>query len=289
MRVSGFTFIRNGTMLGYPFVESIVSALPLCDEFVVAVGLSEDDTLARVQAIADPKIRILSTQWNEQMRATGHVYAQQTMIAQFNCTGDWALYLQCDEVLHEDDLGAIGESMKRHQGDPRVEALVFDYYHFFGSPDWIAVSPGWYRREVRIIRNTIRSYSPSDGLFFVVMDRNKRGRYPRAALADGTIHHYGHVRSPAKMQAKIQKVSRYWGHEPPPFTHYAIDPSALRPFSSRHPAVMRRWLAEEAAQCYEPDPSHVPSRRERRHRLMMHVEDWLGVDLTRKHFKLVHG
>ena len=32
MRVSGFTFIRNGTMLGYPFVESIRSALPLCDE-----------------------------------------------------------------------------------------------------------------------------------------------------------------------------------------------------------------------------------------------------------------
>ena len=91
MRVSGFTFIRNGTMLGYPFVESIVSALPLCDEFVVAVGLSEDDTLTRVQAIADPKIRILSTRWNEQMTAKGFVYAQQKMIAQFNCTGDWAL------------------------------------------------------------------------------------------------------------------------------------------------------------------------------------------------------
>ena len=286
MRVSGFTFIRNGTMLGYPFVESIVSALPLCDEFVVAVGLSEDDTLDRVQAIADPKVRILSTQWNEQMRAKGFVYAQQKMIAQFNCTGDWALYLECDEVLHEDNLPAIGESMKRHLADPGVEALVFDYYHFFGSPDWIAVSPGWYRRAPRIIRNTIRNYSP-DGLFFIVMDRNKRGRYPRAALAGGTIHHYGHVRSAAKMQAKIQKVSRYWGHAPPSFAHYAIDPRALRPFPGRHPALMQRWLAEEAAQGFRPDPRHVPSRRERRYRLMMHIEGLLGVDLSRKHFKLV--
>jgi len=38
MKVSGFTFIRNGTLLGYPYVESILSILPLCDEFTVAVG-----------------------------------------------------------------------------------------------------------------------------------------------------------------------------------------------------------------------------------------------------------
>ncbi|MGQ0657571.1 MAG: glycosyltransferase [Chromatiales bacterium] len=267
-------------------MESIRSALPLCDEFVVAVGLSEDDTLARVQAIGDPKLRILGTQWNEQMRAKGFVYAQQKMIAQFNCTGDWALYLECDEVLHEEDLPAISESMKRHLADPRIEALAFDYYHFFGSPDWIAVSPGWYRRAPRIIRNTIRSYSP-DGLFFVVMDRNKQGRYPRAALAGATIYHYGHVRSAAKMQAKTEKVSRYWGHAPPPFTHYAIDPKALRPFCGRHPAVMRRWSMEEAERGFQPDLSYRPNRRERRYRLMMHVEEWLGVDLSRKHFKLV--
>ena len=108
-------------------------------------------------------------------------------------------------------------------------------------------------------------------------------------LAGGTIYHYGHVRSAAKMQAKIQKVSRYWGHAPPSFTHYAIDPKALRPFSGRHPAVMRRWLAEEAERGFEPDPDHVLSRRERRYRLMMCIEGLLGVDLSRKHFKLVRG
>jgi hypothetical protein len=76
--------------------------------------------------------------------------------------------------------------MERYLESPSVEALVFDYYHFFGSPGWIAVSPGWYRRAPRIIRPTVHNYSP-DGLFFVVMDHNKRGRYPRAAFAGGTI------------------------------------------------------------------------------------------------------
>jgi hypothetical protein len=90
MRVSGLTFVRNGTMLGYPFVESICSALPICEEFAVAVGAGEDDTPDRIQAIGDPKIRILKTRWNEGITAKGYVYAQQKMIAQFNCTGDWA-------------------------------------------------------------------------------------------------------------------------------------------------------------------------------------------------------
>ena len=112
MKISGFTFIRNGTLLGYPFIESILSALPICDEFIVAVGDSEDDTLARIQAIGSDKIRIIQTQWNEKMQDRGFVYAQQKMIAQYNCTGDWAFYLEGDEVLHEDDLPKIKASME---------------------------------------------------------------------------------------------------------------------------------------------------------------------------------
>ena len=59
--ISGFTFIRNGVELAFPFEASIRSLLPLVDEFVVAVGKGSDDTLARVRAIGDPKIRIIET------------------------------------------------------------------------------------------------------------------------------------------------------------------------------------------------------------------------------------
>jgi len=46
MKISAFTFIKNGQILVYPFVQSIQSVLPIVDEFVVNVGNSEDDTLA---------------------------------------------------------------------------------------------------------------------------------------------------------------------------------------------------------------------------------------------------
>src|SRR5438128_9155829 len=85
MKVSGFTFLRNGQKLGYPFVESIRSILPIVDEFVIALGPSEDDTEAMLRAIGDPKIRIVPTHWNERVRADysikGFVYGQQKSIA----------------------------------------------------------------------------------------------------------------------------------------------------------------------------------------------------------------
>jgi len=40
MKVTGFTFIRNALIYDYPIREAILSVMPLCDEFIVAVGNS---------------------------------------------------------------------------------------------------------------------------------------------------------------------------------------------------------------------------------------------------------
>jgi hypothetical protein len=290
VRVSLFTFLRNGVKLGYPFIESIRSALPIADEYVIAVGPSDSDedneTLARLQALNEPKVRIVESAWNEQMKTAGFVYGQQKMLAQSQCTGDWAFYLEADEVLHEQDLQALDDSMRRHLSNPAVEALVFDYHHFFGSPEWLAVSPGWYRRAPRIIRNNIRAVA-CDGLFWNVVINNQRMRWPRAALANATIYHYGHVRPAWAMNAKHHAVERYWGKDPRSFQRYQIDPRALAPFEGRHPAVMTEWLRNQACNEFSPDLSHTPTQREKRHRLAMMVETALGLDLSRKHFRLI--
>ena len=286
MKISGFTFIRNGSLLGYPFIESILSALPICDEFIVAVGDSEDDTLARIEAIDSEKIKIIPTQWNEKMQDRGFVYAQQKMIAQYNCSGDWAFYLEGDEILHEDDLSKIRTTMEEHLNNPEIEALAFNYHHFFGSPDWVAISPAWYRQECRIIRNTIRSWAP-DGLYFVVMNENKKGRYPKAALIEAPIYHYGHVRSIDAMREKNQRVGKYWKHDHPLFNGYQIDPNALIPFKEDHPKIVRNWLKEAAQSEFTPDPNHKLTNREKKHRLSMILERIFNCDLSKKHFKRV--
>jgi glycosyltransferase involved in cell wall biosynthesis len=287
LKVSGFTFIRNGSILGYPFVESILSILPICDEFVVAVGESDDDTLSRIQAISSEKIVIVKTHWNEKMQDRGFVYAQQKMIAHYNCTGDWAFYLEGDEIVHEDDLQKIRACMEQHLDNSEIEALAFDYFHFFGSPKWLATSPAWYRRECRIIRNNIRVFAP-DGLYFVVMDKNKNGRYPKAALVNVPIYHYGNARSISSMREKNARIGRYWGKNHPLFNGYQIDPKSLTPFTQTHPAVVKNWLVNEAEQHFTPNSQHKLTKREIKHRIMMLIENLFHFKFTiSKHHKLV--
>jgi len=124
------------------------------------------------------------------VKLKGFAYGQQKSIALFNCTGDWAFYLEADEVLHEDDLPRIQEAMRSHLNDPRVEALVFDYVHFYGNQNTYAWSPGWYRTAPRILRNNIPAWAPK-GLFFMVLKDHKHGRHPKAARVNATIYHYG--------------------------------------------------------------------------------------------------
>ena len=289
MKVSGFTFLRNGQKLGYPFVESIRSVLPIVDEFIIALGPCEDDTEAMVRAIGDPKIRIIPTQWNERVRndlkLKGFVYGQQKSIALFNCTGDWAFYLEGDEVVHEDDLPKIRAAMEKHLNDDAVEALVFDYIHFYGNANTYAWSPAWYRTAPRILRNTIPVWAPK-GLFFLVMKDHKCGRYPQAARACGMIYHYGWVRSNEEMNLKLKAVERNWSSKEKTVRYEAIDQQILRLFTGTHPRVMRDWLPR-AEGVFQADPNHKLSSREKKHRLMLKFESIFGYRFNKCHYKLV--
>jgi hypothetical protein len=290
MKVSGFTFLRNGQKLGYPFVPSIRSILPIVDEFVVALGPCEDDTEKLLRGIGDPKIRILSTQWNERIQPDyslkGFVFGQQKSIALFNCTGDWAFYLEADEVVHENDLPKIRAAMERHLNDVRVEALVFDYLHFYGNANTYAWSPRWYRSEARILRNTIPAWGP-EGLFFVVQDTHRRGRFPRGAHTGATIYHYGWVRSETQMNLKATATHKYWEDKPAAKVDYAqIDPATLKLFTGTHPRAVQDWLPR-AEGIFQADPNHRLTSREKKHRLMLKLERWFGIRFNKKHYTLV--
>jgi hypothetical protein len=290
MKVSGFTFLRNGQKLGYPFVASIRSILPLVDEFIVALGPCDDDTEAMLRAIGDSKIRIIPTQWNENIRpdysVKGFVYGQQKTIALYNCTGDWAFYLEADEVLHENDLPKIRAAMEKHLGDEQVEALVFDYLHFYGNANTIVWSPGWYRSEVRVLRNTIPAWS-SEALFFNIVESHKKSRYPRAAHTGATMYHYGWVRGQSQMNLKSAAVLKYWQNRPDaPVDYGKIDAATLKLFTGTHPKAVQDWLPK-AKGIFRANPDYQPSSRERKHRLMLRLENWFGWKFNKKHYRMV--
>ncbi len=151
MKVSGFTIARNAVKYNYPIVESIKSILPLCDEFIVNVGDSDDRTLELIQSIKDPKIKIIQNKWDFSRGEI--VLAEQTNIALSKCSGDWAFYLQSDEVVHEKDLPKIRKLMQKYLNDDNVDTLRFKWLHFYGSFNRYRIDSGWFQKEDRIIKN----------------------------------------------------------------------------------------------------------------------------------------
>jgi hypothetical protein len=103
MKVSGVTIIRNAVKLDYPIVEAITSILPICDEFVIAVGASEDATEELIRSIASDKLKIIRTVWDTSLRVSGNVLAQETNKAldAVSRDTDWCFYIHADECVHE--------------------------------------------------------------------------------------------------------------------------------------------------------------------------------------------
>jgi len=262
MKISGFTFLRNGAKLHYPIVESIRSALPIVDEFVIALGDSDpdDDTREKIEALGSDKIVIFDTVWDLERFPNGTEYAHQTDLAKERCTGDWLLYVQGDEVLHEDDLPTIVASCERWLDHPEVDALLFDYLHFWGDYDHALDSHRWYKQEMRIVRNdpsihsirdaqSFRRIQDFDGLSYGV----KEGTEKLVAVHSGArIFHYGWVRPPARMGSKVKSFNAHHESSPgaereqvmveKPFDYGPL--GAIPRFEETHPAIMKERIAE---------------------------------------------
>ncbi len=213
--LSGFTFIRRAVQLDYPVVESIKSILPIVDEFIVNVGPDDDGTLDLIHSIGDRKIKIIQSQWNPNITTGGYVYAQQTNIALFNCTGKWAFYLQADEVIHEDDLSAIMKYIEKYKDDDRVEGLMLKEMFFWGDYNVLLdIYPWNIRRRCRIVKPHCFVMSRGDAAGFTVHPKYKEsGRRIRVIDTGIPLFHYCTVKSEKALANKNRDISKYWKME----------------------------------------------------------------------------
>lgn len=247
MKVSGFTFVRNAVKYDYPVVASINSILPLCDEVIVSVGNSDDDTLALIQSIRSPKIKITHSVWDDSLKEGGRILAVETDKAFAHVSKDstWAFYIQADEVVHEKDHDTIRAAMNQYKYDLNVEGLLFNYTHFFGSYDYIGDSRMWYKNEIRIIRNdkTISSYRDAQGF-------RKNDQKLFVKPIDASIYHYGWVKDPEAQARKLNNSFQlYHGKDEDRIRNRVVleqfdygEVESLAPFTGTHPAVMQERI-----------------------------------------------
>ncbi len=283
MKISGFSFVRNGINLYYPIVEAVKSILPIVDEFVIAIGKGTDGDTTRVQiaAIGDPKIKIIDTIWEEKYFKKGIINSIQTDIAKEACTGDWLFYLQADEVIHEKYLETIKNRCAQLLDKEEIEGILFNYKHFWGDYQHYHASHGWYPHEIRIIRNRHEIHSYQSAQSFRRFDHYDNPRQAdgthklTVARVDAEVFHYGWVRPPHLMQNKKRALdSVHWGlKKAKDFYEKANNEfdygplNILATYTETHPQVMSKmikamnWQAK-LQQSGKPNPARMPHKHE---------------------------
>jgi hypothetical protein len=262
MKVCGFTIVRNALKYDYPVKEAILSVLPVCDEFLVAVGNSEDETLQLIQSINSPKIKIIETVWDDSLREGGTILAVETnkAIDAISHDFDWLFYIQADEVLHEKYHAEVLKEMNKWMDDTKTEGLLFKYVHFYGSYNYVGDSRNWYRNEIRVIKNdkSIRSFKDAQGF-------RKNGQKLSVRAIDAEIYHYGWVKHPKYQQAKQENFNKLWHSDEwveqnvvkaDEYDYKRLD--ILKKFQENHPLVMQsrvesmNWKFEYNTQNFKP-------------------------------------
>lgn len=289
MKVTGFSFIKNALIYDYPIVEAIKSILPICDDFVVAVGKSDDATLELIRSIDPQKIKIIETVWDETKREGGRVLALETdkAFAHIPVDTDWAFYIQGDEVVHEKFLPVIHKAMVDNLLDKRIEGLLFKYLHFYGSYDYVGASSGWYNHEIRVIRNDKSIFSYRDAQGFRKAENEKLS----VATIDAYIYHYGWVKDPRAMQRKQENFNKYWHDDQWINEHvakaeefqYAANMKEVKKFTGSHPEIMKKRID---ALNWKFDFDISLNKKTSKDKLKQFLK-WLGIDTSYRNFRIV--
>lgn len=290
MKVTGFSFVKNALIYDYPIKEAIMSILPICDDFVVAVGKSDDATLELIREIDKDKIRIIETEWDETLREGGRVLAVETdkAFAQIMDDSDWAFYIQGDEVVHEKYLDTIYMAMEEYKDMDQVDGLLFNYLHFYGSYDYVGASASWYSNEIRVIKNNRSIYSYKDAQGFRKGDNVKL----RVVPIDAFVYHYGWVKEPEAMQRKQENFNKFWHQDDwiddnvikASEFDYGREVRELKRFEGSHPRVMNKRIKEKNWK-FNYDISI--KRKSIKDRSKRFLKKYLGIDTSHKNFEIV--
>jgi len=159
MKITGILTIRDGIYLGYPFVEAILSVLPIVDEFLISDGGSKDGTfeiLKQLKKTFPKKIVLFQRPWFKS-RCWETIDESLNYLIE-KAKGDWLFEVQGDEIWHERDLIPLRKIIewahKKHYNSIRQKRLECTF-----------TSVGSYiYRNVRIVRNlpNLKSYWGGD-------------------------------------------------------------------------------------------------------------------------------
>lgn len=248
----------NLSILDYPFAAALASALNICDEAVVVVGQSEDETLRWVRSLArDYGGRVTV----EQTTFTFDRGWQERWWEQASAATDaeWLMFIDADEVIHPQHAGTVRQLMQQES----INLIRFPFVHLYATPS--------YQIHVALTHNTrlgrrsagyrMRNWC-HDGrrsaCMMVVGDGEHSAHGHQGndiVTVDFPILHYGWCRD-ARALAISQRKHKAWyadgdgladGRIPDvePYTFWLpdrLEAGGVTPWAGDHPDIMHPWF-----------------------------------------------
>ena len=88
------------------------------------------------------------------------------------------------------------------------------------------------------------------------------------------------------MNLKSKKVKKYWGEDYEKINYSQIDQSIIKEFKGTHPDIIKNWLPKDSG-VYQADSTYKITNKQKKHRVMVKLEKFFGLDLSKKHYKLI--
>ena len=150
VKISGIQPISNGVSLGYPFIEAILSVLPIVDEFLINDGGSSDKTsfyLKKLEKTFPDKIRLFNKPFYPSPRWETIDDCVEFLIKK--ARGDWIFEVQGDEIWDEKYLLDIRKLIEKVSEEGYNSIRTIEGY----TRSFDSLLTGYKYKYVRIVRN----------------------------------------------------------------------------------------------------------------------------------------
>jgi len=252
MNLSGHMIIRNGIKYDYPFIESCLSILPICDEFIFVDGYSDDGTYENLIEFQknNKKIKVLQKEWKTDKKHGYQILSDLTNYAIENCSGNYHLQIQADEAYSNEYLPKIKELVLQNKYD----YFLFGVYHIWSSFEKMYAPGVFYDSFIRLAKKS--SYPALKSVDDAMSLGNISGKSFSTIDVSSEIktHHYGYVRMPKALIEKQIDITKLWGiYDLDGYLKKGIDNGKINwldkhpvenvlPFEGKHPESMLEWI-----------------------------------------------
>jgi len=205
MKISIYTFVRNGIYYDYHVVDMLKHHLEFADENIVNEGYSTDGTYEAIKDI-HPKIKIFRSRRDDSNPK--EFWIQFKNEARKKCTGDWCIPLDCDEFIPEWEF----EKIKEYLSNTEKIIIPLKFINFYGNYKIYFKNPRKHnlaQYNYRIHKNLTTIEVWGDGAN-VRLTGQKLFPFDEYDGPWFTVHHFGAVKNAARLREKWNWQSRFY-------------------------------------------------------------------------------